>query len=310
MIEENSTLWQLLNVFWLRPETALWREIDIRAMSKFQFLSPSLDLGCGDGIFSFIRGGGHFPQSFDAFRDVTKIDQYYQNIDVFDTCLDGSGIAIAKPPLYQIDMGFDFKSNLLGKAQKLGLYKSLCQGNANNRLPFADCSFNSVFSNILYWLDSPQDVISEIARIMKPGARACLMVPNNTIAEFSFYNQLYSTHTQYKFLEIIDRGRFSNNIRHASSLSKWCKIFKEAGLSVDRHSRHLSKLTIQIWDIGLRPIFPILLEMANELSDEKLIFIKRKYMQIMAEFLDPLLEIDVNNPSGEEPGFHCFELSK
>jgi hypothetical protein len=63
----SPTFHQLLNAFWLRPETAMWREVDIRAMASFEFRSPSLDLGCGDGLFSFIRAGGHFGVGFDAF---------------------------------------------------------------------------------------------------------------------------------------------------------------------------------------------------------------------------------------------------
>ncbi|MGO6903974.1 methyltransferase type 11, partial [Rhizobium ruizarguesonis] len=63
MASENFN--QLLNVFWLRPETALWRYLDIEAMRDFQFIGRSLDFGCGDGLFSFIRAGGEFDPLFD-----------------------------------------------------------------------------------------------------------------------------------------------------------------------------------------------------------------------------------------------------
>lgn len=172
----SATLKQLLNVFWLRPETALWREIDIRTMSAFEMRSPSLDLGCGDGTFSFIRAGGEFDRNFDAFRSVSQLDQFFQNVDVFDSYDENLSAAVTKPPSYLIDVGFDHKINLLKKAGQLGLYRALKQGDANQTLPFPDASFNSVFSNIVYWLDSPQDVILEISRILKPGGRACLML--------------------------------------------------------------------------------------------------------------------------------------
>ena len=63
----TTYLEELLSVFWLRPETALWRSIDIETMKDFEFFAPSLDLGCGDSIFSFIRAGGRFDITFDAF---------------------------------------------------------------------------------------------------------------------------------------------------------------------------------------------------------------------------------------------------
>lgn len=311
-MKTSDTLQQLLNVFWLRPETALWREIDIRVMQAFEMRSPSLDLGCGDGTFSFIRAGGEFDKSFDAFRSVSQLDQFFQNVDIFDSYDENLSSAVTSPPEYRIDVGFDHKINLLKKAGQLGLYGTLKQGDANQPLPFPDASFNSVFSNIVYWLDSPQDVILEISRILKPGGCACLMLPNITLPQFSFYNQLYvkGGDARWKFLEMLDRGRFADNIRQAKSADEWQAMFEQAGLKIERHHSHLSKLTIQAWDIGLRPLFPVLLEMANELSPEKLVSIKAKWIQTMRAFLEPLLEIDKTLPGSEQPAFHCFELRK
>jgi len=311
-MKTSDTLKQLLNVFWLRPETALWREIDIRTMSAFEMRSPSLDLGCGDGIFSFIRAGGEFDVSFDAFRSVSQLDKFFQNVDVFDAYDETLSSPVTSSPKYQIDVGFDCKTNLLKKAGQLGLYAAFKQGDANQPLPFPDGSFNGIFSNIVYWLDSPLSVISEISRILKPGGTACLMLPNITFPQFSFYNQLYvkDGDSRWKFLEMLDRGRFADNIRQAKSLDEWQAMFGHAGLIIERHHSHLSKLAIQVWDIGLRPLFPVLIEMANELSPEKRISIKGKWIQIMRSFIEPLLEIDKTLPGNEEAAFHCFELRK
>ena len=40
-----STLKELLNVYWLRPETALWRAIDIEVMKNFDICGNTLDFG-------------------------------------------------------------------------------------------------------------------------------------------------------------------------------------------------------------------------------------------------------------------------
>lgn len=308
----TDTLQQLLSVYWLRPETALWREIDIRTMGAFEMSSPSLDLGCGDGTFSFIRADGKFESGYDAFRSVSQLDKFFQNVDVFDSYNESLSVAVAKKPQYQIDVGFDHKVNLLKKAGQLGLYGALKQGDANQPLPFPEAMFNSVFSNIVYWLDSPQAAISEISRILKPGGRACVMLPNVTFPQFSFYNQLYvkGGDSRWKFLEMLDRGRFADNIRQAKSLAEWQAMFEQAGLKIERHHAHLSKLTIQAWDIGLRPLFPVLLEMANEVPAEKFLAIKGKWVQTMMAFIEPLIEIDREVPGDEEPAFHCFELRK
>src|SRR5581483_5158498 len=97
---------------------------------------------------------------------------------------------IARPPTYRITVGADHKANLLKKAESLGLYEDLQLVDANKRLPFGDGSFKSVFSNIVYWLDEPEGALSEISRILVPGGKCCLMLPNDTLPRFSFYHSL------------------------------------------------------------------------------------------------------------------------
>jgi SAM-dependent methyltransferase len=312
MAGDTATLDELLNVFWLRPETALWRELDIRAMEAFEFRSPSLDLGCGDGIFSFIRAGGRFAETFDAFRAMGSLDRFFENVDVFDA-FDGSmAPSIRRPPEYGIDCGFDHKQNLLRKSGQLGLYQELKEGDANRKLPFPDSFFRSVFSNIVYWLDDPKVVAGEIARVLQRGGRACLMLPNSTLPGFSFYNQLYmnSRDPQWAFLEKLDRGRFADNIRQARSAAAWEEIFGRAGLKVVQRTAHLSKTIVQIWDIGLRPLFPVLHKMARFVAPEQLPAIKREWVSILRQFAEPLAAMDKQLGQGQELGFHCFILEK
>lgn len=308
----SSTFDELLNVFWLRPETAVWREIDIRAMEPFVFRSPSLDLGCGDGVFSFIRAGGGFDESFDAFRAIAGLDKFFTNVDVFDAFDESVSPVVTRRPAYSIDVGFDHKENLLKKAARLGLYRELRLGDANRPLPFPDRSFNSIFSNIVYWLHDPEAAISEFARVMAAGGRGCLMLPNRTLPEFSFYNQLYvkTGDPDWAFLERLDRGRFADNIRQARSAETWEAMFNNAGLRVVNHVRHLSKTVIQIWDIGLRPLFPVLRQMAGLVAPEKLLPIKREWMEILRQFLEPVVHMDDRLRQGVEPAFHCYIVEK
>jgi len=307
----STTFAEFLNVYWLRPETALWRELDVRAMRDFEVRAPSVDLGCGDGLFSFIRAGGRLSEGFDAFQSVTNLDQFFESVDVFDVFERVAGEVVASPPGYEIDLGFDHKPNLLSKASGLGLYKKLAQGDANVRLEYQAESFNSVFSNIVYWLDEPAAVIGEIARILRPGGRACLMLPNSSLPEYSFYNQLYvkSADPSWAFLQKLDRGRFADNIRQARSADEWESMFATAGLTVTAHTTHLSKLTIQLWDVGLRPLFPVLKKMADGLDSVHRTAIKREWIETARMFLEPLLDLDAR-PAEDAPGFHCYVLEK
>lgn len=181
----ETVLRNFLNTYWLRPETALWRTLDVESMKDFQFASPSLDLGCGDGNFSFLRAGGTFSESFDAFMQVGNLEHFFDNADVYDYYEEPgnteSARGICLPPKYTIDVGLDHKATLLNKARKLNLYRELVEADANQKLPFEDESFQTVFSNIIYWLNDPLAVFREIARILKKrryvlryAARSCL----------------------------------------------------------------------------------------------------------------------------------------
>lgn len=308
---QGSALDELLNVFWLRPETALWRSIDIDVMKDFEFRSPSLDMGCGDGIFSFIRAGGRFDPSFDAFQSLTNLEEFFNKVDIFDSFDSSLMPAIKKKPDYMIDYAFDHKDNLLKKAKTLGLYKNFITGDGNDKLPFEDSSLNTIFSNIVYWFDKPEETLQEIARVLKVGGRCCLMLPNNTFPEFCFYHDLYlkQKNEKFKFLEQLDRGRLAE-IKHAKSTSDWMKIIDMSGLKVVHHRMHLSKTVIQMWDIGLRPLFPVLHKMAAYIDSDKLMAIKKEFIETTKMFLEPINKLDGDLVQGVEPAFHCFILEK
>lgn len=302
----------LLNVYWLRPERALWRALDIEAMEGFEFQSPSVDLGCGDGVFSFIRAGGKFKAEFDAFKSVGNLDKFFENVDVFNHCDESFSPAIERKSDHQIDYGFDQKDALLQKAQGLGLYKETVSGDANGKLPFENNSIASLFSNIIYWLDDPEQVFNEVRRVLNQGGKACFMLPNETLPEFSFYNSLckHSDSGEFSFLKKLDRGRIADNIKHAKSAGEWECLMAKSGLNVVQHKMHLSKTVIQMWDIGLRPLFPVLLKMVHEIEEKKLLEIKSEWIDVFKMFLSPIIELDSKITQEEAPAFHCYIVEK
>ena len=311
-MSDATRLHNLLNAYWLRPETALWRALDMRAMEVFEFDAPSLEVGCGDGVYSFLRAGGEFDPRFDVFQAVAELDKYFQKVDVYDSVRGFVQPTVVRGPDYRISMGVDHKANLLHKASSLDLYEELKVADANQRLPFPDSSYASIFSNIVYWLDDPFKAIREIGRVLKPNGRCCLMLPNTTFRDFSFYVRLCLRpgDKRYEFLEMLDRGRMTDNVRHARPDAAWREVFSAAGLSVVGHRRHLSRAVVEMWDIGLRPIFPLLKQMVDKLGEADLARIKGEWVSVFEHFLSPFLELDQSLSKDAEPAFHCYTLEK
>lgn len=308
----KEMLRKFLNAYWLRPETAMWRTLDVESMKNFDFISPSLDLGCGDGTFSFLRGGGEFLDNFDVFLDVDNLDQFFENKDVYDSFKNVGGGGISKPADYVIDIGLDHKKNLMNKASKLQLYGQFVEADANKKLPFEDESFQTVFSNIIYWLNDPETTFKEIYRILKKNGKCCVMLPNTVYLESSFYYSLYKKggREEFQFLKLIDRGRMQDNLKIVKSYDSWKQIIEGAGLEIVECIPHLSKTLIQIWDIGLRPIFPILKKMTMQLEEDFLSEIKKEWIDLFQKLIEPIILNDNLLTQGEEYCFFCFILSK
>ncbi len=106
-------------------------------------------------------------------------------------------------------------------------------------------------------------------------------------------------------LKKLNRGR-SENLHWLTSYNEFTRLAEDAGFSILDHSYYLSPLTLMIWDIGLRPISPYLIKMANKLSPEDRRSIKLEWVDALYEILLPLYEMEMN--SKEEGGFHLFVL--
>lgn len=301
----NVHLPTLLEYFWLRPETAVWRALDFAALDGIEFKHPSLDLGCGDGAFSFMRAGGRYSLHYDFSSMTANRDQFFENKDIYDHFEPGEvNDVVDAAPNYKIDVGLDHKLSLLQKARLTGLYDETIVCDANLRLPFANKSFATVYSNILYWLEDYPNTLREIARVLRPGGRCILQVPTDRFREFSFYQQLFvrTGDPKWEWLKLLDRGR-SENIKNCMSQQEWTSRFEAAGLKVESCKAYLPKLVVQAWDIGLRPISPLLIEMTNALASGPRLEIKKKWTATLLPMLAPLCEI-----ADKENGFFLFSL--
>ncbi len=296
---------QFLNVYWLRPEVALWRTIDCMKMQAIDFPKPIADIGCGDGIFSFLRAGGKFGLGFDSFLSVDNLDNFFSNADIYNA-FDAKKMNydIVQEPTYKIDVGLDWKKSLLQKAKGLGLYEKTIEHGANYALPLADCSFNTVFSNILYWLDNKKDALKEFNRIVAPSGKIVLLVPDKQFKECLVYNEFLKNGSIWA--KLLDRGRY-NTMKNCLFFEEWLRLFESAGLEVIFHDTYFSKRFIQFWDIGLRPLSPCLIEMANALDKKKRMQVKEKWIESCFAICSSFQKEELQEKNGM---FHLFVLRK
>lgn len=311
-LTKRDYLTAFLRLYWLRPETAVWRTLDCLALKEVDFHSPIIDVGCGDGLFSFTRAGGLLEPSYDMYSQVGELDYFFNNVDIYDTFEETiSSPSVIRKPTYIIDVGLDHKEALLKKALSLGIYKEVELADANNRLPVEDGRFRTVFSNVLYWLGQYPVTLKEMNRIVADNGIVVLHVPSEAFRDYSFYHRLYlnTGDSNWEWLHLIDRGR-SENIKFCRSFEEWRDDFSMAGFEVAHHRQYLSKTVLEAWDIGLRPISPYLIEMANKLDPSDRADIKHKWIKGIIPLLEPICELEWITDYDYPPGFHLFVLEK
>lgn len=299
--------------YWMRPENALWRARDFQVMEDVVFTGPSLDFGAGDGAVSFLRAGGRLMPHYDAFSETLDTSRFFKGEDVYDQFNDISGEIVAEPAKYQIDVAFDLKENLLAKARKMDLYKKIVVGDGNQPLPFESEEFNTVFSNIVYWLNDPNKVMAELARVTRKGGQIVLFLPSDHLADYSFFNNYYLAKEKplsTAFLSILDMGRLANNIKISKSAAAWEEIFDSVGLDLIVRRQHISGALVRLWDIGLRPFSPFMIEMANSLTPEKRSQVKRRWVDETYDLFTGFLALQPELEKEEPTAFFMYVLRK
>lgn len=281
-----------LEAYWLRPENALWMSLRSAALTTVPPRGSAIDVGCGDGIFSFLHLGGRFDPSFDVFTACGNLSRVRnQHADMFDVAADDYAPAITAHPQRTLDAGLDLKLNLLNKAATLGVYNALVQHDGNRALPIADDSFDWVYCNASYWIADVEPFLAELGRICRPGGKIVLQVKLESIRDCTLAP--LSNMLGEKFLDIIGRGRF-DCWPSLADRREWESRFARAGLEIGDATPIVSSDHARLWDVGLRPIAPMLVRMAQRIDEETRYSVKRDWIELFMDLLTPLATSDLN----------------
>lgn len=305
MDKASEILKNFLNLYWVRPETAIWRTLDVLQMKSIKFKKPILDIGCGDGSFSFTNFGGKVDFNFDVYRTMKDTSGFFNGVDIHDQN------KLVKPKIIkkvekQIDVGVDWKKNLLTKAKQFNTYDKLIEHDSNNKFPFKDETFETIFSNTFYWLNNIEKILNESKRLVSTNGKIVIFVPDKKFKDSLIYNQFIKD--GYEWAKILDRGIF-NNIKHCYTLQKWKSIFSKTGLKIEHHSNYATERLTKIWSIGMRPYSPFIIEMANKLTLDERTKIKKRVISEIFPILHSYLKYE-ESKVGKNNCFHMFVLTK
>jgi SAM-dependent methyltransferase len=292
-----NKLRRFVQAYWLRPENAFWMTLRSETLAQCRLAHPSIDLGCGDGVFAFLHCGGVFDPDFDVFKAVGDLDRVRdEHLDMFDHVTESYEPQIVSPAEDRIDVGADLKAAMLAKAERLNIYDRLVEHDNNRPLPFGDDSFETVYCNAAYWVANIDTFLSEIARITRPGGRIILQVKLDSMRRYTL--DAHRSVLGDRFLDIIGRGRL-DTWPSLADRAPWEARFAAAGLSIQSAMPFVTGTHAHVWDIGLRPVAPMLVKMANALEPRTRASIKRDWVDLFCDLLEPLCDPNFNLTPGK-----------
>jgi len=289
---------RFLEAYWLRPENALWMTLRSQALSACPSERPFMDVSCGDGVFSFLHCGGVFDRSFDVFTSVAQLDRVRdQHADMFDHCAEDYRPAIAAPPPDTLDVGTDCKASMLAKASRLNLYSRLVEHDNNRPLPFENGLFQTVYCNAAYWVSAIDAFLGELARVVRPKGWVILQVKLEAVRRYTL--AAHEAALGRRVLDLIGRGR-TECWPTLADRATWERRFARAGLRIRSATPFVTRTHAHLWDIGLRPIAPMLAKMANSLTAQTRTAVKQEWVDLFCELLGPLCDPAIDLFSGED----------
>lgn len=296
-----TTLRRFLDAYWLRPENALWMTLRSEVLQEQRLHHPTIDVSCGDGIFMFLHLGGVFDPSFDVFRSVGRLNHVQSDhADMFDCVNDTYQPIITTSPADNLDVGIDVKPALLAKARRLALYERLVEHDNNQPLPLKDGSFRVVYCNAAYWVHNIDGFLRELARVVRPDGLVILHIKLDSLKRYTL--EAHRAVLGNRVLDILGRGRL-DCWPSLASRSTWESRFAAAGLTIEVETPFITRTHAHLWDIGLRPIAPMLVRMTQTLTPQTRASIKADWVDLFYDLFSPLLEPNLDLfPGNDEPG--------
>jgi SAM-dependent methyltransferase len=293
-----------LNVCWLRPEQVVWDAAASFLVRTQGLERPTLDLGSGNGINSFVTAGGRFGAAFDWYVNV-DVEAPSSNTDIHDAPATVCAPFITRRPQYRIDVAVDVKQQLLQQAGGLGFYGQTVQCDANASLPFQDRTFSTVFSNILYWLEEPRHALRECGRILRDGGRAILCLPDPLFLEFCESYRWRPLKSEW--LRLLNAGRDAC-VRWVFTPDDVERIARDAGFEVVSCRSYLQRRTLAVWDVGLRMVARPLIRLVNSVTPARRAEVKQDWIRTIRPLLQALLNEELTHDG--PGGFHFVVLQK
>lgn len=269
-------------MYWLKPFDAVNDTANAVSLLKFDWSKkPILEIGGGDGVFSFIMHGGEF-----AFLD----DRYNQTDpsksgDIYDVYRKDLSSNVKKIPLFQYNVGVDLKLSHLYKSKETGLYKhnNLISAKPES-LPIKNDAFSTVFLYTFHGLTDYRQSLKEIRRVIRKDGSLLMIAVNGIVKEHFICYKLHrycekmGWNKLSKYFLKLDGGRYNEIGKlFAKDFDEWKQLFNETGFQTEEVYTQVKPLLWMIYDTQTRPFLKSFIHLN--------LIIKKFYLKPVVKFI-------------------------
>lgn len=268
---------EYFQMYWLKPFDAVNDAANATALRKFDWSkSPMLEIGGGDGVFSFIMHGGAFNFLDDRYDQTDTA----KNGDIYDVYKEENNLRVCKDASLRYDLGIDLKLSHLFKSRETGMYKYLVSS-LPEALPVKSGYFGTVFLYTFHGLTDYEKTFKEIRKVIKEDGSLLLLVVNSTVKKVFICHRLHMFFKKLGFKRLseyflkLDAGRYSEiGGTFSKSLNEWETLLERSDFRIDKAYSQVSPFLWKIYDTQTRPFLRALIKfnMALKIMHLKKVF--------------------------------------
>lgn len=276
-----TRLWRYHSLYFLKPQDAVNDTLTSSLLHRLDWSGQFVEIGAGDGVFSYVMHGGAFPLWFDRYllTDLTKPDIY----DSHKSSVVSSSIKLSNP---EITLAIDAKESHVLKIREIGFAK-LGLVAAYEELPLPSSSVQRIFYYTPHGLHDHEAAFREASRIMMPKASMLVLLFNSDFKpSFLCYRLARVIPGRIgSFFLRLDNGRYEEITKLSKSKEEWKLFFLHHGFEVEAQHAGLSALAWKFYDIQTRPLLKLLIRLFGILPRHVRYVVKLFWMIIWYPYL-------------------------
>ena len=276
-----TRIWRYLNIYFLKPHDAINDTLTSYLLTRFEWSGKFLEVGSGDGMFSYVMHGGRFPLHFDRYLmiDLGKSDIFDTHLEkIIDTKV------ILKFP--HVDLAIDAKIPHVLKIKEIAFSNQvLCA--PYESLPIKDGAYTNIFFYTAHGLADHSEALGECCRVLTKNGRIILLCYNSNFKSAFWCNRL-SKRFDGKvgdYFKKLDNGRYEEITKMSKTENQWLKEFEKHGLSVEACYSGLTNFAWGIYDIQTRPFLKALIRFFASLPTYLRAPVKLIWMVVLFPYL-------------------------